>query len=59
MVLDFSGVDSVGQAFADEVFRVWQRQHPEVELTWVEAAEPVEKMIRRARAKLREAEGDR
>jgi len=58
VVLDFSGVDAIGQAFADEVFRVWQRRHPEVELSRVEAAEPVERMIRRARAKLREMEGE-
>lgn len=54
VVLDFSGVESIGQAFADEVFRVWQREHPDVELTRVKAAEQVEKMIRRARSKLRD-----
>lgn len=57
VVLDFSGVESVGQAFADEVFRVWQREHPDVELAWVDAAEPIERMIRRARTKLRGMSG--
>jgi anti-sigma regulatory factor (Ser/Thr protein kinase) len=30
--LDFSGVDDIGPAFADELFRVFARAHPEVEL---------------------------
>lgn len=30
--LDFDGVDAVGQAFADELFRVFARQHPQVRL---------------------------
>lgn len=30
--LDFDKVESVGQGFADEVFRVWAKQHPEVRL---------------------------
>jgi len=32
VVLDFKGVASLGQAFADEVFRVFMRAHPEVKL---------------------------
>lgn len=58
VVLDFAGVDSVGQAFADEVFRVWQTAHPDVELRWVNANEAVERMIRRARGRLRETEAE-
>ena len=27
VVLDFAGVDAIGQGFADEVFRVWARAH--------------------------------
>ena len=27
IILDFQGVETVGQAFADEVFRVWQKHH--------------------------------
>ena len=30
--LDFSGIEDVGPAFADELFRVYARSHPEVEL---------------------------
>ncbi len=28
VILDFAGVEGVGQGFADEVFRVWAKQHP-------------------------------
>ena len=32
VVFDFSGVDTIGQAFADEIFRVFATLHPEVAL---------------------------
>src|SRR5690606_844459 len=32
VLLDFAGVDSIGQAFADEIFRVFHVQHPEVKI---------------------------
>jgi hypothetical protein len=47
-VLDFSGVTTVGQAFADEVFRVFRLKHPEVELVPVKANSGVKRMISRA-----------
>ena len=31
--LDFAGVDTVGQGFADEVFRVWPLVHPNTTIT--------------------------
>lgn len=31
--LDFSGIDDVGRGFADELFRVFQRSHPDVQVT--------------------------
>jgi hypothetical protein len=46
--LDFTGVHTIGPAFADEIFRVFYRQHPEIRLVWVNANSEVEKMIRRA-----------
>jgi anti-sigma regulatory factor (Ser/Thr protein kinase) len=48
--LDFSGVESVGQAFADEVFRVFASRHPEVVFEVTHATPAVAKMIARARA---------
>ena len=53
VVLDFAGVEGVGQAFADEVFRVWQAQHPDVKLTHVNASQQIEGMIVRACAELK------
>ena len=50
VVFDFSGVDMIGQAFADEIFRVFARQHPEIKLQWVNANAQIERMIKRARA---------
>ncbi|HIJ35622.1 MAG TPA: DUF4325 domain-containing protein, partial [Gammaproteobacteria bacterium] len=32
VILDFEGVDTIGQGFADEVFRVFASQHEEIEL---------------------------
>ena len=49
VVLDFRGVEGVGQGFADEVFRVWSRAHPETELLPVNMNRAVEFMVERAR----------
>jgi anti-sigma regulatory factor (Ser/Thr protein kinase) len=48
--LDFEGIDSIGQAFADEIFRVFKLAHPEIEVVAVRASEPVEQMIKRAQS---------
>lgn len=48
VVFDFAGVAVIGQAFADEVFRVFHRQHPEVELQTIHANSEVKRMISRA-----------
>ncbi len=48
VVLDFAGVASIGQAFADEVFRVFANAHPDVELVPMHATPTVQQMIRRA-----------
>ena len=33
IILDFSGIDEIGQGFADELFRVFPNQHPNTTLT--------------------------
>lgn len=48
VVLDFSGVEEIGQGFADEVFRVWSRAHPGIKLEPVAMTEPVAFLVRRA-----------
>jgi len=49
-VLDFSGVDIVGQGFCDEVFRVFARAHAEVTIEPVGMNDAVAFMVARARA---------
>lgn len=56
VVLDFADVATVGQAFADEIFRVFANEHPEVELVVVHAVPEVQQMIRRAEV-LRDEQG--
>lgn len=46
--LDFTGVEEIGQAFADEVFRVFRNEHPTIELKAINVNEQVRKMIARA-----------
>lgn len=50
VLLDFARVRSIGQAFADEIFRVFANAHPAVQLTAINANEQVTSMIRRADA---------
>ena len=45
IILDFENVDSIGQAFADEIFRVFASQNPNVHLIPVNTNEQVQKMI--------------
>ncbi|MBN1282624.1 MAG: DUF4325 domain-containing protein [Proteobacteria bacterium] len=48
VVLDFSGVASVGQAFADEIFRVFHAEHPGIRIEPINMSKNVEFMVRRA-----------
>lgn len=48
VVLDFSGVASIGQAFADEVFRVFRSKNPSVEVVPIHTSSEVKRMITRA-----------
>lgn len=45
--LDFTGVDSIGQAFADEVFRVYVRNNPDIEISAMNTNADIDRMIRR------------
>lgn len=47
IILDFDKVPTVGQAFADEIFRVFQARHPEITIKPINMVEPVEFMIKR------------
>jgi len=48
VILDFEGIESATPAFADEIFRVFASQHPQVRLMPVNDNEQVRQMIQRA-----------
>jgi anti-sigma regulatory factor (Ser/Thr protein kinase) len=50
VVLDFKNVNQIGQAFADEIFRVFTRRHPGVEVQFINANGDISNMIRRAQS---------
>ncbi len=49
VVFDFDKVPTVGQAFADEVFRVFHHAHPDIKLEAENMSEGVRFMVERAR----------
>ena len=49
VILDFAEVVEIGQAFADELFRVFAQAHPQVELSAENMTPEVERMVQRAR----------
>ena len=49
VILDFEGVKTVGQAFADEVFRVFANKYPNTKIQAVNMLETVEFMVKRAK----------
>lgn len=50
VVVDFRGVEEVGQGFADELFRVWAADHPGISLVPVNMNRPVSLIVERALA---------
>lgn len=48
VILDFKDVDTIGQAFADEVFRVFKHAHPALQLDYIHASPQIEALIKRA-----------
>jgi len=50
VALDFKGLDTIGQGFADEIFRIWRMRYPEIEIIHVGANENIIFMINRAKA---------
>ena len=47
IVLDFDRVSNVGQAFADEIFRVFQNSYPKISITPINMNESVRFMVER------------
>jgi len=50
IILDFENVPTIGQAFADEIFRVFKSKHPEIEIRTENMNDNVEFMIKRAQS---------
>ncbi len=48
VILDFKNIKTVGQAFADEIFRVWQNNYPKIKIISQNANENILFMINRA-----------
>jgi predicted transcriptional regulator len=46
VILDFQKIESIGQGFADEVFRVFAHQHPQCHIQYLNASPKVERMIK-------------
>lgn len=55
VMLDFEGIDTIGQAFADEIFRVFQNNHPDIELISLKTNEDVQMMIDHVRSQQTDA----
>ena len=49
VIFDFNGVESIGQGFTDEIFRVFANAHSEIEIFNINANEDVERMIKRVK----------
>jgi len=45
IVLDFKGIELIGQAFADELFRVFKNSNPQIHMKVINENENVKKMI--------------
>jgi len=46
IILDFKGVKTLGQGFADEVFRVFKNKYPKIKITTTNLSPTLEIMIR-------------
>jgi anti-sigma regulatory factor (Ser/Thr protein kinase) len=51
VVLNFEGVESIGQAFVDQIFRVFQNEHPHIKFKVINTTKEVNEMIERGRKK--------
>ena len=56
VVFDFNEVEVIGQAFADQIFRVYATNNPDIALTHINGTTEVNKMIARAKATLQAAQ---
>lgn len=50
VMLDFQGVDEIGQGFADEIFRIFPKAHPNIPVKVVNTTPAIDRMIAFVRA---------
>lgn len=53
VLLDFEGVPHIGQAFADEMFRVFPNDHPDIKILTINTSPDIKKMIEYIRVQSR------
>lgn len=49
VMLDFQGVQQIGRAFADEIFRVFRNEHPEIKILHINTTPQIDGMIKSVR----------
>ena len=49
ILLDFTDIDAIGRAFADEIFRVFARNNPQIKIIAINTNQQIEKMINRVK----------
>jgi putative ubiquitin-RnfH superfamily antitoxin RatB of RatAB toxin-antitoxin module len=57
VLFDFTEVEIIGQAFADEVFRVFANEHPQIEILPIHANAEVTKMIKKITSGISQEQG--
>ena len=50
VIFDFKAVEAIGQAFADQLFRVYANEHPEITLLAINMNKQVKEMVARAKS---------
>lgn len=50
VIFDFEGVETIGQAFADEIFRVFVSKNAHIKVSFIKARSAVKRMILRAKS---------
>ena len=57
VLFDFTEVETIGQAFADEVFRVFVTEHPQIAIMPINANADVMQMVKKAQSGIEENQG--
>ena len=50
IILDYQKVPTIGQAFADEIYRVFQRRNPDIDIVSINTNKNIDFMVKRAKS---------